>query len=82
MWISREKHPIPDKEGIFVVARFIYNALDNVWTDQLINFSTDYIYLKSMGGWRPNKIGGIEIEFTHYMSYNDYKIALSNIPKE
>lgn len=82
MWISREKYPTPDKEGLYVVARFVFNALDNVWTNQMIVFSTDYIYVKEFGGWRPNTMGTPYIEFTHYMSWEDYKKELANLKKE
>ena len=66
----------PTIEGLYVVARFE--------GDKMIEFSTNYIYLKEMGSTLfPNTPGtGLEKEPTHYMTYKDYRMMLEALPKK
>ena len=74
MWKSREKHPIPERDGIYVVARFV----DGVMKE----WSNNYAYVKELGGWQPNKMGDEYIIFTHWMTYGEYRNILELTERE
>ena len=74
-WISAKNKP--QKEGIYVVAIFNNEG-------KMIEFSTDYFYLKEYGALLPNRAGGSlrAGEPTHYMTYAEYRMTLEAIPRE
>lgn len=74
MWRSRKAHPTPERDGIYVVARFEGG--------RMVDWNTDYAYVKERGGWTPNTVGGYYLIFTHWMPYSDYRAAIEAVPRE
>ena len=75
MWKSIEKHKTPERMGIYVVARFE--------GDKMVEWSDNYVFYE--GGWSPNNIGdptAIVRNFTHWMSYADFRSILERTPRE
>ena len=72
MWRSRQKHPIPDRQGIYVVARFV--------DDEMVAWSNNYAFFE--GGWMPNTGGQEYIVFTHWMPYSEYRRIMETHERE
>lgn len=77
MWHSKKKHPVPERDGLYVVARFE--------DGEMADWSTNYIFLKERGGWMPNNVGdptcGVR-GFTHWMSYREFRQMVETTDRE
>lgn len=76
MWRSRKAHPTPERDGIYVVARFV--------DGRMVDWSTNYGFLKERGGWFSNSGDPTNFvpAFTHWMPYSEYRDAIAAVPRE
>lgn len=76
MWRSRKNHPTPERDGIYVVARFV--------NGEMIDWSTNYGYLKERGGWFSNSGDPTNAvpAFTHWMPYSEYRKIIESVTRE
>lgn len=76
MWRSIKLHPEPERDGIYVVARFV--------DGKMVDWSTNYGYLKERGGWFSNSGDPTNFvpAFTHWMRYVEYRRMMEHAPRE